>query len=167
MSYWIWATQIYLELPLEMINSVIRAELPNTEDNVSLRERIVKYNMPHSNHLPYQTDCYYKDGKWIYGSPDHLQETTARAESERVVYRRRDEEDKIIVSYMPFRTHLLHCHVNDDMMFTVNICIYLYKYLYTPPDDTRYTVTNPNVQHTDQMKHSVNAWYVNASEAIW
>jgi hypothetical protein len=68
---------------------------------------------------------------------------------------------------MPFLTELMDCHVNVDVTFTVNIFMYLYKYLFKGPDNARYTITNPNQQHTDEIKDFVNARYVSASEATW
>jgi len=68
---------------------------------------------------------------------------------------------------MPFLTELKDCHVNVDMTFTVNIFMYLYKYLFKGPDSTRYMITNPKQQHTDEIKDYFNAICVRASEATW
>jgi hypothetical protein len=150
-----------------MIDTVIKAELPNAEENQSLREKVLKYNMHRSDHLAYPTNRCYKDGKCLYGFPKPLQQTTTIDESGRVVYRRRKEEDRMFVSYMPFLTELMDCHVNVDVTFTVNIFMYLYKYLFKGPHNARYTITNPNQQHTDEIKDFVNARCVSASEATW
>jgi len=73
----------------------------------------------------------------------------------------------MVVSYMPFLTELMDSHVKVDVTFTVNIFMYLYKYLFKGPDNARYTITNPNQQHNDEIKDFVNACYVCASEATW
>jgi len=150
-----------------MIDTVIKAELPTAEENLSLRETVLKYKMDHSDHLAYPTNRCYKDGKCLNGFPKPLQQTTTIDESGRVIYRRCKEEDRMIVLYMPFLTELMDCHVNVDMTFTVNIFMYLYKYLFKEPDNTSYMITDPNQQHTDQIKDFVNAHYVRASEAPW
>jgi len=68
---------------------------------------------------------------------------------------------------MPFLTELMDCHVNVDVTFTVNIFLSLYKYLFKGPENTRYTIANPNQQHTEEIKDFVDARYVSASEATW
>jgi hypothetical protein len=45
--------------------------------------------------------------------------------------------------------------------------MYLYKYLFKGPDNTRYTITNHNQQHTDEIMDFVNTCYITASEATW
>jgi len=152
-----------------MIDSVIKAELPTIEENPSLRDKVLKYNMHRNDHLSSPSNRCYKNGKCVYNCPKQLQETTVVDDSGRVVFRRRKEEDKMVVSYMPFLTELMDCHVNVDVTFTVNIIMYLYKYLFKGPDNARYTITDPNQPHsaTDEIKDFVNARYVSASEGTW
>ena len=55
-------------------------------------------------------------------------------ESERVIYKWTTEEDRWVVFYIPALTKLIDDHVNVDVCFTVNMFIYLYKYLFKGPD---------------------------------
>jgi len=147
------------------MNNVFKAELHNAEENPSLPEKVLKYNMHRCDHLAYTTNLCCKDGKCQYGFPKPLQQTTTLNESGRVVYRRRKEEDRMVVSYMPCLTELMDLHVNHDVTFTVNIFMYLYTYLFERPDNTRYAITNLTQKHTDEIQDFVDTHYVTASEA--
>ena len=62
-------------------------------------------------------------------------------EDGRVLYRRDTPEDAWVVSYMPALTKLMECHINIDVCFTVNIFMYLYKYLFKGPDHSNFALT--------------------------
>ena len=74
-----------------------------------------------------------------------------------------------MVSYMPCLSQLIECHVNVDICFTVNIFMYLYKYLFKDPDRTRFTVWEQNTQSdeepVDKIKDYVAACYLSTMEA--
>jgi len=53
---------MYSELPLEVIDTVIKAELPYGEEYPSRRDIVLKYNMHCSNHLVYPTNAALKMG---------------------------------------------------------------------------------------------------------
>jgi hypothetical protein len=150
-----------------MIDTVIKAELPDPVQNPGLRDKILRYNMHRDNHLLSTNSRCYKDGKCIYGYPKPLRDTTSLDRDGRVLYRRRKEEDRMVVAYMPFLTELMDCHVNVEVTFTVGIIMYLYKYFFKGPDTTRYTITNPDTDHVNQIKDFINARYVGACEATW
>lgn len=149
-----------------MVDTVIRAELPTEEENSSLREKVLKYNMHRESHLNSPDNRCNKDGKCVWGYPKPLQLATTLDNSGRVIYRRRKEEDRMVVPYMPCLTELMDCHVNVDVTSTVNIFRYLYKCLFKGLDTTKYTITNPN-DHADEIKDYINARYLSASEATW
>jgi hypothetical protein len=48
----------------------------------------------------------------------------------RVLYHRQIKESAWIASYIPALLLLLRCHVHVDIYFTVNVVLYLYKYLF-------------------------------------
>ena len=66
---------------------------------------------------------------------------------------------------MPFLSKLLDCHVNVDICFTVNVFMYLYKYLFKGPDRTLFNITS-NEFH-DETADYIDARYLSASEAAW
>jgi hypothetical protein len=127
-----------------MIDTVIKTELPNAEENLSLQENVLKYNMHHCDHLAYPPNRCYRGGKYLCGFPKPSEQTTTIDESGRVVYRRCKEMDRKVVLYMPFVTQLIDCHLNVDVTFTVNIFKYLNKYLFKGPDNVSYMISNPN-----------------------
>jgi hypothetical protein len=142
-----------------MIDSVMRVEPPTTEENPSLREKILNYNMHSTDHLSRSTNRCYKDGKCQFGFPKSLQETTKGDSSGRVMYRRCKDEDRMLVSYMLFLTEHMDCHLNVDVIFTINIFMYLYKYPFKGPDNARYAITNSELQRNDEFKDFVNSRY--------
>lgn len=71
------------------------------------------------------------------------------------------------VSYTPFLTKVVDCHLDVNIMFTVNSFVYLYIYQFTGPDNTRYTITNENRQHSATLKDFVDASFVSPSKAPW
>src|SRR4051812_46970585 len=73
---------------------------------------------------------------------------------------------------MPCLSQLMECHVNVDVCFTVNIFMYLYKYLFKGPDRTRFTVgeqnaQEPNSEIVNEIEDYIAALYLSASEAAW
>lgn len=150
-----------------MIDTVLQAELPSSEENPSLREKILKNNMHREDHLSSPNNRCYVKGQCQCSHPNPLQRTTALDESGRVIYRCRIEKDRMVVSYMPFPMELMDRHVNVDVTFTVSIIMYLYKYLFNGPDTTQDTIDDPGKDDVDEIKDFINACYVSASEAAW
>jgi len=150
-----------------MIDHIVRAKLPSSEENHSVRAKILKYNMCWEDHLSSPNNNCYKNGKCQYGYPKCLQRTTALAECGRVMYRHRKEEDKMVISYSPFLTDLMDCHVDIGVTLTVSIFMYVWKYLFQCPDSTQYTIIDPRKDHLDEIQDFINAHYVSASEAAW
>ncbi|KAG0636985.1 hypothetical protein HOY80DRAFT_890419, partial [Tuber brumale] len=57
-------------------------------------------------------------------------------------YKRTKEADRYLVSFMPFLSKLIDCHVKFDIFFTINIFTYLAKYLFIRPDQIRFNMTS-------------------------
>jgi hypothetical protein len=123
--------------------------------------------MHNPNHLDSPRSRCYKDGKCIYGYPQALQTVTTLDNNGRVIFRRRKEEDRMVVPYIPFLTELMDCHIAADITSTVNIFMYLYKYLFKGPDKTMFSVTDPTSRRVDQIKDYINARYLSSAEAAW
>ena len=98
--------------------------------------------MHSKDHLSRPSSRYNKKGKCIYDYPIPLSPVTTVNESGRVIYKWTTEEDRWVVSYMPALTKLMDCHVNVDVCFTVNMFMYLYKYLFKGPDRTKFVIQN-------------------------
>lgn len=71
------------------------------------------------------------------------------------------------MAYMPFLTNLLDCHVNVDVCLTVNIFMYLYKYLFKGPDRMMFTISSADSDKGNEISNYINARYLSASEATW
>ena len=71
-------------------------------------------------------------------------------------------------------TKLIDCHVNVDVCFTVNVFMYLYKYLFKGPDRTKFVIQNStttssegNKTPTNEIDDYVTGRYLSATEAAW
>jgi hypothetical protein len=98
-------------------------------------------------------------GKCVFGYPQPLHPTAQINANGRVLYRRDTEEDRWVASYMPCLTELLDCHVNVDVCFTVNVFMYLFKYLFKGPDRAKFTVRSGDQvdQQQDEVQDYVKA----------
>jgi hypothetical protein len=85
----------------------------------------------------------------------------------RIEYRRRKEEDAWVVPYMPCLTRLLQCHINADVCFTVNIFMYLYKYLFKGPDHARFQIETTGETELNEFEDYIQARYLSSAEAVW
>ena len=63
---------------------------------------------------------------------------------------------------MPALTKLMECHINVDVCFTVNIFMYLYKYLFKGPDHSNFALTwgQPQSQADDTESNELDD-YIN------
>jgi len=77
----------------------------------------------------------------VFGFPFALQPQTTIDARGRVLYRRLTEDDAWVVPYMPSLTQFMQCHINVDICFTVNVFMYLFKYLFKGPDRARFAFT--------------------------
>jgi len=82
------------------------------------------------------------NGSCLWEYPKDLQPSTTLNTHDRVCYKRIQEDDCYVVSYMPPLSRLLDCNVNVDICFTVNVFMYLYRYLSKSPDRTVFHITS-------------------------
>ena len=144
---------------------MVSAEIPDEASDPELYAIIMRFNRHPENHLPISHGRCSKRGRCTWGFPKDIQETTTLNEHGRVLYRRRRDSDRWVVSYMPFLSRLLNCHVNVDICFTVNVFMYLYKYLFKGPDHTLFMIAID--EEVDEIRDYINARYLSASEAAW
>ncbi len=112
-----------------------------------------------------------KDGQCVFGFPFALRDSTTVNEDRRVLYRQDTPEDAWVVSYMPALTKLMECHVNVDVCFTVNIFMYLYKYLFKGPDRSKFALTwgqpKTDDDEVNEFDDYIAGRYLSATEAAW
>ena len=87
-------------------------------------------------------------------------------------------DNRYIVPYNPYLTKQYNAHINVEICSTINLCKYLYKYVYKGPDMASVQVvrsqadpvdnnTNINPKEQDEIKKIVNLRFITASEAYW
>jgi len=119
------------------------------------------------DHLSREVSRCRKGGKCIYGFPQPITSQTSVDDGGRVIYRRSSEEDRWIVPHIPELLDELDCHIYVDVVFTVSIFTYLYKYLYKGPDRTTFHISRGQDEAVDETKDYVEARYLSAPEAAW
>lgn len=158
---------MYPDIPLEYVDSIVSAELPLEQDDSQLRALILKFNMHPLNHLDNPNSRCNRGGRCVWNFPLPLNQSTSLNQHGRLEYRRRKEEDRWVVSYMPCLTRLLECHVNVDICFTVNVFMYLYKYLFKGPDRAMFNVNSVDEAQINEIDDYINGRYLSSSEAAW
>jgi hypothetical protein len=89
----------------------------------------------------------------------------------RVHYRRQDPADQWIASHIPELIDELDCHIFVDVVYTVKVFMYLYKYLFKGPDHALFRIHH-SMAHEEQVpineiKDYVDARYLSSPEAAW
>ena len=157
------------ELPFDIIDTVVCAEVPDPQTDPELYRIVQQFQIHPTTHLSRNYSRCNKQGTCVFGFPYPLQPTTTINEHGRVQYRRRKEADSWVVSYIPFLSRVLQCHLHVDICFTVNVFMYLYKYLFKGPDYTQFQITQigGNDSENDEFKDYIHGRYLSSSEAIW
>lgn len=83
---------------------------------------------------------------------------------QRVHYRRTTEEDRWIAPHIPELIDTLECHIFVNIVFTVSVFTYLFKYLHKGPDHTWFHIPN---EGKDEISDYVEGRYLSAHEAAW
>ena len=124
---------------MDEIDQVISAEVPPLSDNLDDQQyrQLVLRHMVHHHTLA----CLNDKQQCKKGFPKPLVANTYIDDSGYVHYQRRSEEDQWV---MPHNRHLLlkaESLFNVEVSCTVNLIIYLYKYIFKGPDRARYVYT--------------------------
>ena len=85
----------------------------------------------------------------------------------RIMYRRTTEEDRWIAPHIPELIDELDCHIHVDVVASVSIFTYLYKYLYKGPDHTSFHIPRQQGDVVDETKDYVEGRYLSTPEAAW
>ena len=119
------------------------------------------------DHLTRETSRCRKGTKCIYGFPHPITSLSSIDDDGRVHYIRKTEEDHWIAPHIPELIDELDCHIFVDVVFTVAVFMYLYKYLYKGPDRTQFQLNHTEHDHVDELKDYVEGRYLSAHEAAW
>ncbi|KAE8225393.1 hypothetical protein CF319_g1841 [Tilletia indica] len=186
---------VHPELPISAIDNIVSAEVPPPE-KARLRELILRFMIHPDDHinkrdgtLNNSSRCQ-KDGQCIYGFPHPVNPTTyLDPYTQRVVYRRRSEEDSMVAQYSPVLLLLWHGHCHIDIAISHHTFVYMFKYVSKGPDYAEYRIRESNGNATTQTTSSTNceheantqaeedivrvgddyirARYLSATEACW
>ena len=157
--------QLQPELPVCHITRLIKAELPRS--NAALFAKIRKFMTHGKDHLTRETSRCRRGNKCVYGFPQPITLETYVDDDGRVHYRRPTDEDRWIAPHIPELINELDCHIYVDVVFTVSVFTYLYKYLYKGPDHTHYRVRSQDDGPIDEIRDYVEGRYLSAHEAAW
>ena len=145
----------------EQIDDIISAETPpeSTDKEDQRYRELVLRHMVHGH----TKTCRDEEGHCRKKFPKPVTETTYTDDRGYTHYRRRTPQDTNIV---PHNRHLLllgEGHINVEVSCTVNLIMYLYKYIFKGPDHARYSVGDS----VDEIQDYLKAKYLSASEAVW
>jgi len=158
----ICSAHVHLELPLEHINDLIKAEIP--KDNLHLCDKIKKYMMHSHDHLTRENSHCRKGNTCTYGFPHPITSEMWIDDEGRVHFRWPEEEDRWIASHIPEIIDNLDCHIHIDVTFTVSMFMYLYKYIFKGP---LFWVRCNDSDNIDEIADYVNGRYLSAPESAW
>jgi hypothetical protein len=126
--------------------------------------------MTHSkDHLTREISCCRSGNRCIYGFPHAITPETWIDDDGHVHYHRRNEDDRWIAPHIPILIDELDCHIFVDVVFTVSIFMYLYKYLFKGPDHAYFQIRNgaDSEQRINEIDDYVCGRYICATEAAW
>src|SRR3954451_21286437 len=126
--------------------------------------------MTHSrNHLTREISRCRKDGRCIYGFPHPITPELWIDDNGRIHLRRLTDDDRWIASHIPELIDEIDCHIFVDVVFTVNVFAYLYKYLFKGPDRIWFSVHNRHEldQPINEIEDYVEGHYLSAPEGSW
>lgn len=149
---------------------VVSAEIPDAMNDPELYNIVQQFQIHPTNHLSVPYSRCNKQGVCTFGFPYEPQSTTTINEYGRVQYRRRRPCDSWVVSYIPLLSRSLQCHLHVDICFTVNVFMYLYKYLFKGPDHTNFHIMETDgisTNNTDEFHDYIHGRYLSSSEAVW
>lgn len=161
------------ELSILETEALVRAELPTEEEDAELRRLILKHNMHPQSHLTVPYSRCNKNGKCIYKFPIPLQAMTSFNEFGNILFRRRKEEDRWVVSHIPGLLREMQTHIHVDVCSHVGVVMYLYKYLFKGVDKAKMGIVPANdgeaaeEQAPNEFDDYVNSRYLSSSEAMW
>ena len=106
--------------------------------------------------------------------PKDFQEQTRMLADTYPLYRRRNNgiqlvknacimDNRDVVPYSPFLTKKFDAHINVEVVSSIRLVKYMYKYVYKGHDSANLDLTDAN----DEIRAHVDARYVGASEAVW
>jgi hypothetical protein len=169
---------------VDHFDKYVCAEIPNPDTHPRLYSNVTS-NMLHG---PCDVRCKSETGECNKHFPKPASDTTISRQGEYPIYRRRqqhshkkfdrdghlisEQTDLYVVPYNMYLSLRYNCHINVEMVTTVSVVKYLYKYVYKGPDRASVrvaeVVTDPTAPVViDEIQQFVDARYLSASESFW
>ncbi|XP_051167634.1 uncharacterized protein LOC127285579 [Leptopilina boulardi] len=161
----------------ESVDRFISAEIPDEKTNSTLHKIIMQNNI----HGPCGDWCIV-DGKCSKKFPKAFQNETTMGEDSYVLYRRRDVgktyerpngyivDNRHVVPFSPVLSQIFNCHINVEIVSSINSVKYLYKYIYKGHDAASIIITNvdgQNILNHNEIRHYEENRYLGPVEAVW
>ncbi|OSX74863.1 hypothetical protein BU14_0263s0001 [Porphyra umbilicalis] len=174
----------------------IRAEIPRESDSPSLRAKVLKHMVhgPCGSHNV-ASPCTGMDGSCSKKFPKDLASATTATEDSYPNYRRRSPQDggesvaftrgnrasqidnSWIVPYSPLLLEKFDCHINLEIVSSVAVVKFIYKYIYKGPDKAMVSVVaatrddeggeEVGRQPRDEIQEYLDARWIAECEAVW
>ena len=93
------------------------------------------------DHLTRENSRCRSGNKCIYGFPRPFTPNTWVDDDSRIHYKCLTEDNRWISPHIPELVDKLDCHIYVDVVFTVSVFTYLYKYLYKGPDHAWFNIS--------------------------
>ncbi|OMO96975.1 DNA helicase PIF1, ATP-dependent [Corchorus olitorius] len=183
----VWLSRDLKSSPIDDIDSMISAELPNKETDPDKYEAVSKFMM----HGPCGPDnpkaSCMEDGRCSKYFPNDFHDSTTIDENGFVVYRRRDDGNYSIKTkirldnrfVVPHNVNLLmryQAHINVQWCDKRMLVKYLFKHVHRGPEKARIVMVdnvvdredgNQEVHNVDEIKTYLNGRYLSPYEAVW
>ncbi|KZL74754.1 atp-dependent dna helicase pif1, partial [Colletotrichum incanum] len=99
-----------------------------------------------------------RDGRCRFGFPYQRRQQTSIDPQGRVHFRRRVEEDAWVVPCIPALILYMDSYIHVDVCLSVNVFMYLFKYLFKGPDQTRFRMDDGSFSDmSNEYKDNVSA----------
>jgi hypothetical protein len=155
--------QLNADVELQDIDDLISAQIPDAPG--CLRDLVLSHMVHGQDHLTQHYSRCNRDGRCVYNFPFAPNPHTRINQQQRVLYKCR-ECDAWIAPYIPSLLLLWEGHIHTDAIFTVDIFLYIYKYLFKGPDTATFTFTQAD-EPADAIEDYIRARYISSCEAAW
>ncbi|XP_015116448.1 uncharacterized protein LOC107040743 [Diachasma alloeum] len=160
----------------DVVDKNIPAEIPSPDEDPTLHEIVMKDMI----HGPCGSWCKNEKGKCTKHFPNDFQAKTTLDENGYPTYRCRNTgvynrgnghttDNQFVVPYNPTLLKLYNCHINVEVVPSIQSVKYLYKYVYKGHDAAAVEITDPgngeNVIDHDEIRNFAEARYVSPVEA--
>lgn len=162
----------------EIVDRYVSAEIPDPTQEPILHKIVMK-NMIH---VPCGSWCLV-DGKCSKHFPRSFQEETLVGEDGYPTYRRRNTgmlynrpngsivDNRHVVPYNRRLLEIFNCHINVEVVSSVQSVKYLFKYIHKSHDCAAVTVgevpSEQSIINHNEIKNYIEARYVSPIEATW